>query len=104
MKQRIRMSDDTQAMIELPKYVSHKQVWALKLARIEMLPENAGVRLFFHDERYAPLERDYGYQLRIKDGGDDPDDPGYFVRYPDGYESWSPTKAFEEGYTPVVGP
>lgn len=24
---------------------------------------------------------------------------GYFVRYPDGYTSWSPGKAFEEGYT-----
>jgi hypothetical protein len=24
---------------------------------------------------------------------------GYYVRYPDGYESWSPAKAFEEGYT-----
>ena len=22
----------------------------------------------------------------------------YFVRYADGYESWSPRKAFEEGY------
>lgn len=26
---------------------------------------------------------------------------GYFVRYPDGYESFSPAKAFEEGYTVV---
>lgn len=24
---------------------------------------------------------------------------GYFVRYPDGYTSWSPAQAFEEGYT-----
>lgn len=29
----------------------------------------------------------------IKDGG------GYLVRYDDGYLSWSPRKAFEEGYT-----
>lgn len=28
---------------------------------------------------------------------------GYFVRYPDGYESWSPAEAFEEGYDKVVG-
>ena len=26
---------------------------------------------------------------------------GYYVRYPDGYESWSPAEAFEEGYTLV---
>jgi len=24
--------------------------------------------------------------------------PGYLVKYPDGYESWSPLKAFEEAY------
>lgn len=26
---------------------------------------------------------------------------GYLVRYPDGFESWSPAEAFEEGYKPV---
>lgn len=26
---------------------------------------------------------------------------GYLVRYADGYVSWSPSKAFEEGYTPL---
>lgn len=30
------------------------------------------------------------------DGG--PTDPGYLVVYPDGYESWSPAKQFEEAY------
>jgi hypothetical protein len=24
--------------------------------------------------------------------------PGYLVRYPDGYESWSPARAFEDAY------
>lgn len=24
---------------------------------------------------------------------------GYVVRYEDGYQSWSPTKSFEDGYT-----
>lgn len=28
-----------------------------------------------------------------------PESDGYFVRYQDGYESYSPAKAFEEGYT-----
>lgn len=27
--------------------------------------------------------------------------PGYLVRYEDGYLSWSPVKAFEEGYTRI---
>ncbi len=26
---------------------------------------------------------------------------GYFVRYKDGYTSWSPAKAFEEGYSVI---
>ena len=30
-------------------------------------------------------------------------DPGYKVVYPDGYESWSPKKVFEEAYRPTNG-
>lgn len=30
-----------------------------------------------------------------------PDGPGYRVRYPDGYESWSPAATFEEAYRPL---
>jgi hypothetical protein len=29
--------------------------------------------------------------------------PGYLVEYPDGYQSWSPRKQFEEAYRPMVG-
>ena len=28
---------------------------------------------------------------------------GYKVRYPDGYESWSPKNVFEEAYRPIDG-
>lgn len=31
---------------------------------------------------------------------DFPGNPGYKVKYPDGYESWSPAKPFEESYRP----
>ena len=31
------------------------------------------------------------------------DAPGYFVRYPDGYTSWSPKEAFESAYREVDG-
>lgn len=30
-------------------------------------------------------------------------DPGYKVRYPDGYESWSPKFVFDEAYRPTDG-
>lgn len=32
---------------------------------------------------------------------EDPEDPGYFVRYPDGYVSWSPKHIFEQAYMEV---
>lgn len=31
----------------------------------------------------------------------EPEEPGYRVRYPDGYESWSPKDVFEEAYRPT---
>lgn len=33
----------------------------------------------------------------------DPTEKGYKVRYPDGYESWSPKDVFEEAYRPIDG-
>ena len=91
------MSDD----LQMPQYVSHKKVWALKIKRLERLLRPATnyetVRLHFEDQRFSPVEKDPEYVLRVKFG----DDPGYLVVYPDGYESWSPTKAFEEGYSKV---
>lgn len=35
----------------------------------------------------------------VKDGRE-----GYKVRYPDGYESWSPKETFEEAYIPEDAP
>lgn len=32
---------------------------------------------------------------------EDPMDPGYLVKYPDGYVSWSPKKIFDSAYTKV---
>lgn len=32
----------------------------------------------------------------------EPDVPGYLVRYPDGYESWSPKDVFESAYRLVT--
>ena len=33
----------------------------------------------------------------------EPEELGYRVRYPDGYESWSPKDVFEEAYRPTKG-
>jgi hypothetical protein len=88
-------------LIELPKYRCHKEVWALKIKQV--IPSSkAGtgylnphtVRLVFEDERYFGWEMSEEYVRKHE-----PKAGGYWVRYADGYESWSPAEAFESGYT-----
>lgn len=47
-----------------------------------------------------PMNRgDYnGYRGWTIPAGENPEDDGYLVRYPDGYESWSPKAVFEAAY------
>lgn len=79
------------ASIEMPKYVSHKTVWALKIKSIE---RDAVTLLTFEEPGYAARAVSYAYDQKHN-----PQPGGYFVVYADGYESFSPAKAFEEGYT-----
>lgn len=116
-------------MTPMPRYQCHKKVWALKIAAIERenLPEfsgaickgsfalgsacgtcercrweqNAGVvalgaTIIPADEGYAPFTVDAKFLYKHK-----PEVGGYFVQYDDGYKSFSPAKAFEEGYTRI---
>ena len=82
---------------ELPKYKSHKVVRALKISEIE-LHEDKSVTITPVDTGYAPFKTVAGWGERLNGNEDD---AGYYVVYPDGYASWSPSKAFEEGYTKV---
>lgn len=75
---------------EMPKYRCHKEVWALKIAEVD------GFMLRFTDESYEPIY--VGPQFVDKYN---PRAGGYLVQYADGYRSYSPAKAFEEGYTLV---
>lgn len=47
-----------------------------------------------------PMTRgDYnGYRGWTIPAGENPEDDGYLVRYPDGYESWSPKAVFDAAY------
>lgn len=45
------------------------------------------------------VEAEEYLQRKIKPGNED----GYLVRYPDGYESWSPKTVFDEAYRPTAG-
>lgn len=77
---------------EMPRYKSHKTVWALKIKRVEH--RTWEVCLFFEDPSYAPIAKSSNWEAKFN-----PQDGGYYVVYADGYSSFSPAKAFEEGYT-----
>ena len=76
------------ASAEMPRYQSHKKVWALKIKDV------TGCTITPADEGYAPFEVQPEMYLRYTPVAGD-----YYVVYEDGYKSFSPAKAFEEGYT-----
>lgn len=90
--------------IEMPKYKSHKKVWALKiksivrdsdLAKEDGNRETDGSAMITPEEEgYAPFKVDWQYVSKHK-----PQVGGYFVQYKGGYKSFSPADAFEDGYT-----
>ena len=78
--------------IEMPKYRCHKTVYALKIKHVVVEPTN-GHTIVPENRRYAPFQITDEYFQKHK-----PEAGGYFVQYADGYKSYSPSKAFEEGY------
>jgi hypothetical protein len=78
-----------------PFYRSHKLVQAAKIVTVEEDESGAG-RIFCEELGATPLSVSVEYMQKHK-----PQPGGYWVRYGDGYESWSPAEAFEGGYTKV---
>lgn len=97
------MSEDV-ASIEIPLFQSHKRVRALKISTIVEDHADPEKPVAVHvDQDFcpaAPIRETLEWLARFKGQGED---PGYWVRYEDGYTSWSPTEAFESGYTRVEG-
>jgi hypothetical protein len=87
------MDTETQNGMEMPRYKSHKQVWALKIKSVG-LDEDGGAFIIPEEKGYEEFKVDQSYVDKHK-----PQAGGYYVVYPDGYKSWSPAKAFEDGYT-----
>ena len=83
-------------MKQLPKYQCHKVVKAFKIADIERADSKAGVIAILR-----PEDKDLPFVVVGKKYMDkhDPKVGGYYIRYVGGYESWSPAKEFEAGYT-----
>ena len=83
-----------EAMRQMPQYRSHKKVWALKISKLEQRED--GVWMTPKEEGFACILLPKDYVSRHN-----PQVGGYYVVYEDGYASWSPAKAFEDGYTPI---
>lgn len=104
---------ESQTGREMPQYQSHKKVWALKIKSVQRLRPTVeeleailkeegewhhvvAAIITPEEEGYAPFEVDDAYVQKH-----DPQVGGYYVVYADGYKSWSPADAFEEGYTRI---
>lgn len=78
--------------VKLPEYQSIKVVGAAKI--IEVGADTLTLAL-----HKTAIEITVGEDYMVKHK---PEVGGYFVRYKDGYESYSPAEAFEEGYLSIV--
>lgn len=91
-----KMPDDPDdvpsASIEMPRYKSHKTVWALEIKTADRLT----CRLSFVEAGYAPVNVAAEMWARYQ-----PVEGDFYVEYEDGYKSFSPRKAFLEGYSRI---
>lgn len=99
------MNQEYEDAMEMPRYKCHKEVWALKIkaiardsdkAREEQRETDGSAMITPEENGYAPFKVDAAYMHKHK-----PEVGGYYVVYADGYKSFSPTKAFEDGYSPA---
>jgi len=81
---------------QLPRYRCHKIVEAAQITAITAV--DLGTALFLADQTTTASVYLVNDQWMAKH---EPKVGGYFVRYDDGYESFSPADAFESGYTRI---
>jgi hypothetical protein len=95
------MSGDPNVQAEMPLYKSHKTVRAVKIKEVvlhdptgsEPALEFAGGFIIPEGDKFVPIPFDADFfNKHLPEAG------GYYVVYADGYASFSPAKAFEEGY------
>lgn len=87
----------------MPRYRCHKEVWALKIKAIEEEQHIRGAKRWLktvivpEEKGYGPFEVSPEFMQKHK-----PQPGGYYVVYKDGYASFSPAAAFEEGYALIA--
>lgn len=92
---KFRPSSDGSGMRCMPMYQSHKRVWALEIDTVGIpnLDDGNSRKLTFREEGYAPVIAPAEMFSRYE-----PVPGDLYVVYADGYQSFSPRKAFFEGY------
>jgi hypothetical protein len=84
----------------MKQYKCHKEVSAFKITSMERV--NSYPDFILHGEvGDQPVDEVVSKEYIDKH---DPQLGGYYVMYADGYESYSPAEAFEEGYTEIQSP
>lgn len=76
----------------MKRYKSHKIVEAAKIVNVDR--SNDAVSIAVDGGEVVSVSGDK-HGVRYAEPG------GYLIRYADGYMSYSPAKAFEEGYHPI---
>ena len=89
------------AKSEMPRYVCHKTVHALKIEAVEANPDGTCYITSEATEGAGPARVEVSREYIDKHA---PESGGYYVVYEDGYKSYSPADAFENGYTFIVPP
>lgn len=83
---------------QMPRYQCHKKVWALKIKTVEIQMPGGDYLITPEDNGYEPFLVTFFWTNKFN-----PQVGGYYVVYEDGYSSFSPAKAFEDGYTRIAG-
>lgn len=79
---------------KIPQYRSHKIVRALHIDSVVPNEATKGATLHFAEAGFDPLAISAEVYAKHQ-----PRAPGVWVWYEDGYQSFSPTAAFEDGYS-----
>lgn len=82
------------ASAEMPKYRCHKEVHALKIQDVKRHSNGDGSLVVKAPFASINKTKDWLHKHNPQPGG-------YLVVYKDGYESFSPAEAFEDGYTRI---